>query len=46
MFSRSPAKTDKEPLRPLYMYYKKLKTLIINQQKNMIKGAAGGGPST
>jgi hypothetical protein len=31
MFSRAPAKTDKEPLRPLYMYYKKLKTLIVNQ---------------
>ena len=28
LFMRQPAKTDKEPLRPLYMFYKKLKQLI------------------
>lgn len=30
LFCKQPAKTDKEPLRPLYMYYKKLKQLIQN----------------
>ena len=34
LFFRQPAKSDKEPLRPLYMFYKKLKTLITNYQKN------------
>jgi hypothetical protein len=28
VFFRQPGKQEKEPLRPLYMYYKKLKTLI------------------
>lgn len=28
MYFRQPGKVEKEPLRPLYMYYKKLKTLI------------------
>jgi hypothetical protein len=37
-FFRQPAKTDKEPLRPLYMYYKKLKQLIDKKVKS---GATG-----
>jgi hypothetical protein len=32
-FYRQPAKHDKEPLRPLYMYYKKLKQLLDKKQK-------------
>jgi hypothetical protein len=28
LFFRQPAKYDKEPLRPLYMYYKRLKNLL------------------
>jgi len=30
VFFRQPGKQEKEPLRPLYMYYKRLKTLIQN----------------
>lgn len=33
-FNSSPSKTEKEPLRPLYMYYKKLKQGIVLQQKS------------
>lgn len=43
LFSKQPAKTDKEPLRPLYMYYKKLKTLIVSYQKNLRNGISGAG---
>ncbi|CDW75418.1 UNKNOWN [Stylonychia lemnae] len=43
LFSKQPAKTDKEPLRPLYMYYKKLKTLIVNAQRNGMRGGNNGG---
>ena len=31
LFHRQPGKTDKEPLRPLYMYYKKLKNIITDK---------------
>lgn len=34
LFFRQPAKTDKEPLRPLYMFYKKLKQLITKKLQN------------
>lgn len=39
IFCRQPAKTDKEPLRPLYMYYKKLKQLIQSGANRMRNGA-------
>ena len=29
VYFRQPGKMEKEPLRPLYMFYKKLKTLIL-----------------
>eukprot|EP00347_Sterkiella_histriomuscorum_P022166 403331446 len=38
IFQKNPAKTDKEPLRPLYMYYKKLKQLIDTAYKRMRQG--------
>jgi hypothetical protein len=38
LFIKPPAKTDKEPLRPLYMYYKKLKNLITKKQSEGSKG--------
>jgi hypothetical protein len=28
LFSRQPCRSDKEPLRPLYMYYKRLKHIL------------------
>ena len=40
LFFKQPTKTDKEPLRPLYMFYKKLKNLLVKVQKE--KGGQGG----
>jgi hypothetical protein len=33
LFYRQPNKGDKEPLRPLYMFYKKLKMLITKKEQ-------------
>jgi hypothetical protein len=40
IFAKQPGKHDKEPLRPLYMYYKKLKNIITEKMK------MGGGTNT
>jgi hypothetical protein len=32
-FERLPTRTEKEPMRPLYAYYRKLKTMIAQQDK-------------
>lgn len=32
-FNKAPQRNDKEPMRPLYMYYKKLKHIITKKQK-------------
>lgn len=34
LFYRQPNKQDKEPLRPLYMYYKKLKQFITKKEQS------------
>jgi len=33
LFCKQPEKKDKEPLRPLYLFYKKLKQLISKKEK-------------
>ena len=38
LFFKTPEKKEKEPLRPLYMFYKKLKNLIVNGMKNARNG--------
>lgn len=39
-FNRIPNRTEKEPMRHLYMYYKRLKQYI--QRKQQIQGSALG----
>jgi hypothetical protein len=41
MFGRQPCRSDKEPLRPLYMFYRRLKHVITKRAMN-----AKGGNST
>jgi hypothetical protein len=43
VFFRQPGKMEKEPLRPLYMFYKKLKTLILTGPSNNSHPAASEG---
>jgi hypothetical protein len=40
IFFRQPGKVDKEPLRPLYMYYKKLKNIITEKMRSGNTAAA------
>lgn len=45
LFARLPSHSEKEPMRPLYTYYRRLRTMVAQaeQSKNGCTGAAGVG---
>lgn len=43
-FSRLPTHSEKESMRPLYVYYRRLKTLITQAEQNKLGRGRDGGP--
>mmetsp|Transcript_105889 Transcript_105889/g.299319 ORF Transcript_105889/g.299319 Transcript_105889/m.299319 type:complete len:290 (-) Transcript_105889:186-1055(-) len=44
-FTRLPTHTEKEPMRPLYVYYRRLKTMITQAEQNKSGRGRSGIPS-
>jgi hypothetical protein len=45
-FKRAPTRSEKEPMRNLYMYYKRLKQYIEKREKIESQQKASGGSSS
>jgi len=41
-FNRLPSHPEKEPMRPLYVYYRQLKTMLVSKPEEQASGGHGG----